>query len=141
MARERDIGGLVQTLSNKIHRFSSSFHADGNLSFAQGRILHFILGTPKKEIFQKDVEEEFNIRPSSATVLISALEEKGLITRESVDYDNRLKRIVATEKAASYKRQVSRDIAKLEKKLRDDIPQEDLDIFFKVMDSLISNLG
>ena len=51
-----------------------------------------------KDIFQKDFEKEFDIRRSTASHILSLMEENGIITRESVPYDARLKKIVLTEK-------------------------------------------
>lgn len=42
------------------------------------------------------------------------MEKNGLITREPVPYDNRLKRIAVTEKALVYKEQVIDELTALE---------------------------
>ena len=66
------------------------------------------------------------LRPSTASQLLKQMEKNGLIVRESVSYDNRLKKIVLTEKALKYKGQVVDDLTRLEETLVQGISQEEL---------------
>ncbi len=54
-------------------------------------------------IFPQDVERRFGITRSTSSRVLALMERKGLIVRESVPRDARLKKIVLTDK--------SRDIA------------------------------
>ena len=69
------------------------------------------------------------------------MEKNGLILRETVPYDNRLKRIVLTEKALQYRQQVVEDLTDLEETLTRGISEEDLDIFFGVIEKMMDNLA
>lgn len=69
------------------------------------------------------------------------MEKNGLITRESVAYDNRLKKIVLTDKALMYRKQVVDDLSALEESLIKDIPEEKLNIFFEVIEKMMDNLS
>ena len=51
------------------------------------------------DVYQKDVEQEFRIRRSTATVMLQSLEQKGYLVRVASTEDARLKRILLTEKA------------------------------------------
>ena len=96
-------------LSNLIRRHFSTFSFHGTLSGAQGKTLHFILARGQEcDVFQKDIEEEYSLRPPTATKLLKDMEKNGLIYREAVPYDARLKRIVATEKAMQYQELIHR---------------------------------
>ncbi|WP_242945440.1 MarR family winged helix-turn-helix transcriptional regulator [Hespellia stercorisuis] len=117
-----------------------AFSSRKEFSGSQGRTLHFLLAQTE-DIFQKDIEEEYSIRPSTATELLKQMEKNGLIVRESVAYDNRLKKIVVTEKALSYKRQVVEDLTTLEETLVKDIPEADLQVFFRVIEKMMDNLS
>ena len=97
------VGRSVGMLSNLIRRHFSTFSFHDTLSGAQGKTLHFILAHGQEcDVFQKDIEEEYSLRPPTATKLLKDMEKNGLIYRESVPYDARLKRIVATQKAMQY---------------------------------------
>ena len=94
-----------------------------------------------EDVFQKDIEEEYSIRPSTATELLKQMEKNGLIVREPVSYDNRLKRIVVTEKALQYRQQVVEDLTALEETLTRGISETDLQIFFQVIEKMMDNLA
>ena len=62
------VGRSVGMLSNLIRRHFSTFSFHGTLSGAQGKTLHFILArSMDTDVFQKDVEEEYSLRPPTAT--------------------------------------------------------------------------
>lgn len=136
----RSAARCISKLSNKLRRRIDMFSSRKEFSGSQGRTLYFLLAQTK-DIFQKDIEEEYSIRPSTATELLKQMERNGLITREAVDYDNRLKRIVVTEKALSCKSQVIRDLEGLERTLIQGIDEEKLGIFFEVMEKMMDNLN
>lgn len=137
---DRSAARYISKLSNKIRRKLDSFSSKGNFSGAQGRALHFILAQTG-DIFQKDIEEEYSLRPSSATELLKQMEKGGLIRREAVHYDGRLKKIIATEKALGYQEQVVRDLTGMEEELIKGISSEELDVFFKVMERMMDNMS
>ena len=68
------------------------------------------------------------------------LERDGLIHRESVSSDARLKSIVPTEKAARIDAQVLESIVEIEQKLIDGITENEQTIFFSVIDRMSCNL-
>lgn len=136
----RSAGRYISKLSNKLRRRIDMFSSRKEFSGSQGRTLHFLLAQTE-DIFQKDIEEEYSIRPSTATELLKQMEKNGLITRKPVDYDSRLKRIVVTEKALSYKNQVIEDLEGLEKALVRGIDEDKLEIFFEVIEKMLDNLS
>ena len=136
----RSAARYVSKLSNKIRRHTNAFSLNGKLSGAQGWILHFILAQTD-DIFQKDIEEEYSLRPSSATEILKKMEQNGLIHREPTSYDGRLKKIIPSEKAIHYQKQVITDLTKLEHDLTKGIDPEQLEIFFQVMEKMLKNLS
>lgn len=105
-----------------------------------GWAIGFFFHNRDKDIFQKDFEQEFNIRRSTASNILSLIEKNGLIKRESVPYDARLKKITLTQKALDVQSVVDDAFERLEDKLRKDISEEDLQVFFRVIDKINSNL-
>lgn len=130
----------VSKLSNKIRRKLDGFSCRDSFSGSQGRTLQFLLAQTE-DIFQKDIEEEYSIRPSTASQMLNQMEENGLIRREAMPYDHRLKRIVLTEKALTYRQRVVHDLTDLEQTLTRDIPEEDLAVFFRVVEKMMDNLS
>lgn len=129
----RSAARYVSKLSNQLRRKLDMLSSRKEFSGSQGRTLHFLLAQTQ-DVFQKDIEEEYGIRPSTATELLKQMEKNGLVVREPVAYDNRLKKIVLTDKALIYRQQVIEDLTELEKKLVKDISEADLEIFFQVIE-------
>lgn len=136
----RSAARYVGKLSNKIRRRIDSFSSKKNLSGSQGKVLHFILAQTE-DVFQKDIEEEYSLRPSSATELLKQMEKNGLIRREQTAYDARLKRIIPTEKAEAFKDQVIEDLTTLEEEITRGIDPEKLEIFYQVVEQMMKNLS
>lgn len=135
----RNAARYISKISNKLRRRIDMFSSREEFSGSQGRTLYFLLAQTE-DIFQKDIEEEYSIRSSTATELLKQMERNGLITREPMDYDSRLKRIVVTEKALSYKSQVIEELEGLEKALVQGIDEQKLEIFFEVVEKMLDNL-
>ena len=73
--------------------------------------------------------------------MLKLMEKNGIITRESVDYDARLKKIVLTEKAVAIHKKAVKNIEMIESTLKNGITDEELASFYKVADKIKLNLG
>lgn len=140
ISSSNNAGRYVGMLSNKIRRRLDSLSAKGQFSGAQGRALHFILAQTE-DVFQKDLEEEFSLRPPTATALLKQMEKNGLIRRESLTSDRRMKKIIPTEKALEYQEQVKSSLMELEGDLVKGISKEQMEIFFEVINRMLKNLS
>lgn len=135
------IGRQINKISNHLRRRSQRIQDSVGLSGSQGFVLDYILIESKKHpVYQKDIEKEFGFRPSSATSLIRAMEEKNWITRTVNEKDNRLKQIEFTEAAKDIKVALSDEVKETEMVLTKNISKEDLDIFMKVTNQMLKNL-
>lgn len=83
----------INNLSNKLRRRIDAFASRAIFSGSQGRVLHFVLAQ-SHDVFQKDIEEEFGLRPPTATQILKKMEQSGLIRREVTAEDGRMKREV-----------------------------------------------
>lgn len=146
MKREKneDIGFFVKKISNHIEREMYNQYKNYSLkdiTLMNIMIINFLATVDRdKEIFQKDIEEEFYINKATASKMLSLMEEKNLIERVPLENDGRLKKIVVLEKGESLKVVGKEIINNLENKLKKDITQEELDIFKKVCRLLIKNM-
>ncbi len=140
MKHDKHAARFVSKLSNKLRRKIDAFSGREHFSGSQGRVLHFILAQTD-DVFQKDIEEEFSLRPSTATELLKKMEHNGLIRREAMAYDARKKKIIVSGKALQYKDAVVNDINSLEEELTRDISGEDLAVFFRVIEKMLENIS
>lgn len=80
-------------------------------------IMGFIARNRDKDIFQKDIEREFSITRSTASKVVSLMAEKGLIERQGVEYDARLKKLVLTDKGNELNEAIRQEIDAFESRL------------------------
>lgn len=125
-------------LANLIRR---SYNASTGNNGAQVRILNFVLENyTERNIFQKDIEEELNVRSASISTILKKLEEQQMIVRERVPYDDRLKRIRPTRLAIDMKDKMGREIQSIEDQLVSDISKEKLEVFLEVARRMTDNI-
>lgn len=143
MQRKNDIGLAIRKLSILIKRDIEKSKIKlgiDTLNGVNGWAINYFNENRDKNIFQKDFEEKFSIRRSTASNILKNMEQKGLIKRIAVENDARLKKIVLTETAIDLNNKINEDIKLREIKMRKDIDQKELEIFFKVIDKISDNL-
>ena len=142
--RPHHIGFEIRQTSKAIHRYidhSAAMQYVNQMTGTHAWILRYLLENHEKEIFQKDIEKQFNISRSSATGLLQLMEKNGLIYREEVPYDARLKRIVMTEKAVSLEASVRREIDLAEEQFTKGFTEEELRILVQFLSRIRDNLS
>ena len=123
---EKHLGKEIIALSHQIKRKMQVMDDAYGITGTQSRILHYIaMESKKRPVFQKDVEEEFDIRRSTATEIMKLLEKKQLIQRESVECDGRLKKLILTEKAQELEKVMCSKIKQMEQELSDKLTKEE----------------
>jgi len=142
MDKEIHIGRKIIILSKRIHRKLDNDTSKYGITGVQSRILGFISrNSEKKDIFQKDIEEELDIRRSSVTSVLQLMEKNGYIQRVSVCKDARLKKIILTEKGTETQRNVRNLILEFEKSLADGLSDEELEILVSLIDRLSNKIA
>ena len=139
----RHIGYAVNSLGRRINRVMSNIPAikeNKNLTGIQVWVLNFLLRNADREIYQRDIEREFNIRRSTATQLLKTMEEGGLIRRVPVDFDARLKKIELTEYAEEIRAQVQAQIRRAEAVMTEGFTEEEIENFFSYVERFKANL-
>ncbi len=120
----------------------SAAHQDADrLTGMHGYLIRYLYENQERDVFQRDIEKAFSISRSTVTVTLQLMEKNGLIQRESVAQDARLKRIVLTQKAKDLHCQIESDIAGFEEMLARGISEEDQEAFLRVAKQMRKNLG
>lgn len=143
MDRENDIGFQVRKLTNLIRRDvekSRSRLGIDPVKGVNGWAISYFYENRTNDIFQKDFENQFSIRSSTASNILKTMEQKGLIQRASFKGDKRLKKIVITEKAVKLHENVISDIKTRELKLKQGVSPQDLEVFFRVIKKFSQNM-
>ena len=91
-------------------------------------------------IIRKDIEKEFSINRSTTSEMLKLMCKNGMITREEVDYDARLKKIVLTEASRQHNRNIEDKMRKMHQQLIKDLSDDEINAFIKISDKLINNI-
>ena len=108
----------------------------------QGQVLRF-LGWREHEqelTLIKDIEQELNITKSVASNLVKRMVQNGLVELEASPSDKRAKFVRLTDKARSQMKQVKAFFERIDKQLMEDIDEDELLIFEKVLGQLQANI-
>lgn len=98
-------------------------------------VLHFIY-LQGGSVMQKQVENEFDLRRSTASQLLRRLELDGYITRIVAESDCRTKRIELSEKAKVEQIEFSRKLREMENYLDSALTQSEKETFFALCEKI-----
>lgn len=134
-------GKKINQISNRLRRRSRAIQETIGISGAQGNILNYILvESQNRSVYQKDIEEEFGLRPSTATEALKSLEKNELIRREPDPEDGRYKKIVFTEKAEQIEVVLRSEIEESEAILLRGVTEKEQQEFLRIAEKMLQNL-
>lgn len=143
MHNKRKIGFEISHCARILRRYIDTATAKSladEMTGTHGRAIGYFYHNRDKDIFQKDFEKEFDIRRSTASNILSLMEKNGLIIRQSVPDDARLKKIVLTEKAVEIHNEIEASFDKMEKDISEGISREEMEAFLFTMDKIRKNI-
>lgn len=144
MEKSPQIGIVVRCLNNKIGRCVSAAAAKefGDTATAvHGWVVRYLYENRDRDIFQKDLETRFSVRRSTMTSILQLMEKKGLIVKESVASDARLKKLILTPTAVDIQERMGRQIGRLEEQMCQGLSDEELATFLAVAEKIGNNLS
>ena len=108
----------------------------------QGQVLRFLdsRGENQDLVLIKDIEKELNISKSVASNLVKRMVQNGLVELEASPSDKRAKFVRLTDKSRSQMQQVKAFFERIDKQLMEDIDEDELLIFEKVLGQLQANI-
>lgn len=110
------------------------------LNHTQIQILMYLVKHSDEEICQKDLEAETHLKKASITGTLDSLEEKGMIVRKQSKDDKRKNVIVLSEKASNTKNEILEIFKSVNKQIKQNITDEELNQFYNVIDKIKNNL-
>jgi DNA-binding MarR family transcriptional regulator len=139
------IGRELRSLHNMIRRyfeFSSHKKEIETITGNNGWIIGYLAENADagKDIYQRDIEGHFTITRSTASKVLSLMEQKGLIQRQSVAHDARLKKIILTEKARNIKGLMREDAERMERTLINGFTDEEVNTLYAYIKRMKENL-
>lgn len=142
---ERALGVELRTLSNLTRRYFEQYSHKKCIEAITGTnswIIGYIGDRAEEgeDVYQRDLETRFGITRSTASKVINLMVQKGLIERQSVMHDARLKKLVLTEKSREIKRLMDEDHQRFERELRKGFAEDELQMLFACLDKMKQNL-
>lgn len=143
MKKKQAIGYEICTLDQMFGKLAAAAVEKSGISQMQGWFIRYLYEhtiEQMEEVFQKDLEAFFHVPRSTATGLLQSMEKQELILRESVKCDARLKRLILTQKGIDIQLMIMERFEQTELLLRENIPEEQMDIFFDVIHRIKENI-
>lgn len=140
---DQHVGFELRTLSNLIKRHIDNLPSIKSVESVTGIhswLIGYLYNHQDKDIYQKDIEDQFSIRRSTATAILQRMEKNGLIVRLPVEHDARLKKVQLTSKAIEIQRKIELEIAEFEKQLIEGISEEEIAYFYEITSKMKKNL-
>ena len=110
-------------------------------SIAQMQIIKYILKHDGKTIYQRDLEEVFNLRRATISGILKTMEKNNVIIRVCDPNDARGKIVILSDDAKKFFKEKETLFKKLETVLKKDISKEELEIFYKVILKMRDNIN
>lgn len=110
-------------------------------SIAQMQIIKYILKHEEETIYQRDLEEVFNLRRATISGILKTMEKNNVIIRVCDPNDARGKIVILSDDAKKFFKEKETLFKKLETILKKDISKEELEIFYKVILKMRDNIN
>ncbi len=110
------------------------------LAGANGWILGYLSDHEGEDIFQRDLERDLGISRSGVSKIVAGLEKSGLLERAHIVRDDRLKKLVLTERGRKYTEMIRADNQQLEQQLTEGFSESDLDALQGYLTRMLNNI-
>ena len=140
---QRMVSAELRALTHRIRRFIDNSPNKKTVDSATGThgwIIAYLSCKKGTDVFQKDIEKEFDITRSTASKVIDLMEQKGLVERQKVSYDARLKKLSLTKKAEQLSALFEQDQLTLEETLTKGFTAEEKMILNEYIKRMKDNL-
>ncbi len=112
-----------------------------NVSGTHGWIIAYLSDHTEENIYQRDLEREFGIGRSTTSKMLAKMEDAGLVRRERVFMDDRLKKIVLTDKSKELAFKIRMDNLKTEQKILDGFSEDEVERLEGYLQRMLQNLA
>lgn len=143
MPYKKMLGFEIRLINNLIKGVVSRTHPDTGVrpqTQLQAGILGYLYHKKEQPVYQKNIEEEFNISGATATNTLRVMERNGLLTRCAMDKDARLKRIMLTEPAKKGHRLAEAHMEMMEEKMMQGIERAEREELLRLLAVVRENL-
>ena len=144
MEHRDEVGFQIRRLSKLVKRLVDRVafsQGEERTTGMQGWIVGYLFENQDRDIYQRDIEDVFEIRRSTATGILQLLERDGYIERVSVPTDARLKKIVLTDKAKELQTLVIQETERAEQMLKTGLSEDEVNAYIRLTDRICNNIA
>ncbi|NLV50213.1 MAG: MarR family transcriptional regulator [Clostridiales bacterium] len=134
-----EVSKLANSIKRRVSKVTVEVESEFGLTAMQNWCLGLIYRRRGHDIYQRDIEQAFNIRRSTATGILQLLEKNGFLYRVAVECDARLKKIVLTDKALAVCAKMRDILDECEQSFIRGLSEEELAVFYSVMEKIEDN--
>ncbi len=140
---KRSVCMEIKGITNLVHQELNN--AEGRAphpgTMMQKLFLGYLDAHRDRDVYQKDLEATFHIRRSTASGILQIMVRDGLLVREPVEGDARLKRLVLTPIAQEQLSQMQQDLLRVENKATAALTKQELETLFTLLDKVRGSLA
>lgn len=102
--------------------------------------IHYLYEHRDQDVFQKNLEEWFCIRRSTASRMLKGLENKGILVRTPCEKDGRMKKLSLTQECLEQHEHVQICLRELDRILIEDLSEQEREDFLRIAHKIKRNL-
>ena len=106
----------------------------------QMRIMQYMMEHKNTDIYQKDLENHLNMSRATISNVLDTMEKNDIIERIYDEVDTRTKKVKITKKIFDLFDETKKEIKTIENKMINNISNEEMEIFKKVLNQMENNL-
>lgn len=143
----RSVGKAIRSLNNAIARRFDAGRPDREvlerITCANRWVIGYLVEQARagRDVYQRDLEETFGITRSTVSKVLNLMVRKGLIERQSVAHDARLKKLVLLPKALELSARMRTYAESVERELLAGFSPEEVEHLFDYIRRMKKNLG
>lgn len=140
---QREVGKEIHALSLLLSRKMEAQKRERQIqdvTSMQTWVIQYLHNRKDRDVFQRDLEQDFSITRSTVTGILKSMEKNGFISRVGVPEDARLKKLVLTQKGEKVYQAVRDNINDMESKLVAGMSEEEIQTLFCLLDRVRRNL-
>ena len=143
MDRRNHIGFELRLIHNLIGELMKSKREEDGICLTQLQhlIIKYLIENQYRDVYQKDLEETLHTSRATISSTLQVMERNGLILREAVEQDARLKKLVLTDMAKEISRKSQENVEEMESLLRKDLSEEDVAHLLSMLRKIRENLA
>jgi DNA-binding MarR family transcriptional regulator len=134
------LGILFKFIENSIETSRNNLLQGTDITAAQADILTFLLFNQDRELNQRDIEQEFQIKHPTVTGLLDRLENKGFVRRTVAQGDGRCRQITLTAQFLKIEKKIREKGEALEKKLTAGFSEDEQARLQSLLQRVLKNL-